>query len=162
VAHKVDCGTCHSAEKDQYVASVHGQENAKGNTAAAVCVSCHTKHEIGSPKLDAVRLAITENCGNCHVERERTYRDTYHGKVGELGYAYTAKCFDCHGSHGIQRVTDPRSTVHPDHRLETCQKCHVNAKQGFVSFQPHANTHDFNKYPEMWITAKFMLALLAG
>jgi cytochrome b subunit of formate dehydrogenase len=82
--------------------------------------------------------------------------------VTTLGYGYTAKCFDCHANHDVKRVSDPASTVHPDNRLQTCQKCHANATAGFLTFQPHANTHDFARYPYMWITSKFMIALLIG
>jgi cytochrome b subunit of formate dehydrogenase len=159
---KVDCGTCHADQKKEYLTSVHGQEQAKGNTKAATCVSCHTNHAIMSPKIDATRLAIVQRCGTCHTENFKSYQDTYHGQVTSLGFAYTAKCFDCHGNHGIKRVKDPASTVHPDHRLQTCQKCHANATQGFVTFQPHANTHDFQRYPLMWIVSKFMLVLIIG
>ena len=70
---------------------------------------------------------IAKNCGSCHVERYQTYTETYHGQVHSLGYAYTAHCFDCHGSHNIQMVADPTSTVHRNNRLQTCQKCHANA-----------------------------------
>jgi cytochrome b subunit of formate dehydrogenase len=59
-------------------------------------------------------------------------------------------------------VMHPRSTVHPDHRLQTCQTCHKRATAGFVTFQPHANTRDFDRYPYMWITAKFMMVLIIG
>ncbi|MCE9639807.1 MAG: cytochrome C [Betaproteobacteria bacterium] len=160
---KVDCGTCHSAQKTEYLASVHGQEAVgKGNPKAATCTSCHTAHEIASPKTDAVKLAITKTCGGCHAENLKSYADTYHGQINALGYSYTAKCFDCHGSHGIQRVKDPKSTVHPDNRLQTCQKCHANASPGFATFQPHGNAHDFNRYPQIWIASKFMIGLLAG
>ena len=71
---------------------------------------------------DSAKLAITKNCGNCHQGSLKSYTETYHGQVNKLGYAYTAKCFDCHGSHGIQRVDNPKSTMHPDNRLKTCQK----------------------------------------
>jgi predicted CXXCH cytochrome family protein len=156
------CGTCHTKQLAEYRTSVHGQENAKGNSAVAVCSDCHSTHDIESPRLASVRLAITKNCGNCHTESYRTYRETYHGQVNTLGYAYTAKCYDCHGSHTIKRVDDPQSRVHPDNRLKTCQTCHTNATPGFVSFQPHGNTRDFHKYPAMWITSKFMIQLLVG
>ncbi len=160
---KVDCGTCHGAQKAEYLASVHGQEAiGKGNPKAATCTSCHTAHEIASPKTGAVKLAITKTCGGCHAENLKSYADTYHGQINALGYSYTAKCFDCHGSHGIQRVKDPKSTVHPDNRLQTCQKCHANASPGFATFQPHGNAHDFNRYPQIWIASKFMIGLLAG
>ena len=159
---KVDCGTCHSDQKAAYLTSVHGQEFSKGNTKAATCSSCHTKHNIQKVETNEAKLQIVQNCGSCHPENFKSYANTYHGQVNTLGYTYTAKCFDCHGNHKIQRVTDPSSTVHPDNRLKTCQQCHKGATAGFVTFQPHANTHDFKRYPLMWIASKFMLSLLAG
>ncbi|MDO8596259.1 MAG: hypothetical protein Q7R45_06515, partial [Sulfuricaulis sp.] len=157
------CGKCHGKELDAYKTSVHGDEVIwKGNPKAAICSDCHTTHDIDNPEMDSTRLVITQNCGNCHAENLKTYTGTYHGQVNTLGYAYTAKCFDCHGNHTIQRAADPDSAVHPDNRLKTCQKCHKGATAGFVTFSPHANTHDFGRYPAMWITSKFMIALLAG
>ena len=82
--------------------------------------------------------------------------------MNTLGYAYTAKCFDCHGSHDILRVDDPKSSVHPDNRLKTCQKCHEGATKGFVSFEPHGTAHDFLRFPTIWIASKFLLLLIAG
>jgi cytochrome b subunit of formate dehydrogenase len=162
-AAKVDCGMCHADQKAEYLKSVHGVESVQNrNPNAATCKDCHGTHEIASPKDDATKIAIVKNCGSCHVDRFKSYGDTYHGQVHTLGYAYTAKCFDCHGSHGIQSADNPISTVHPDNRLQTCQKCHANATKGFVTFQPHANTHDFKNYPEMWIVSKFMIALIIG
>ena len=157
------CGKCHMDQRHEYMDSVHGRlVMGAGNTAAPVCSDCHSTHDVDRPRLDAIRLAITKNCGTCHTENFRSYQDTYHGQVTALGYAYTASCFDCHGNHDIQRVSHPRSKVHPNNRLETCRACHKNATQGFVTFQPHANTRDFQRYPAMWITAKFMTLLIVG
>ena len=157
------CGKCHAKERDQYATSVHGKEVLENKNAyAAICSDCHTTHDIQNPDTDAARLVITRNCGNCHADSYASYTQTYHGQVHKLGYAYTAKCFDCHGNHTIQRVSDPRSTVHPGNRLSTCRKCHTGATKGFISFEPHATTHDFQRYPHMWIASKFMLSLLAG
>jgi len=160
---KADCGTCHSAVKDEYLQSVHGQASVvKGNPGAATCASCHTVHEVAPAKTDAFRLTVTQACGTCHQDRGRSFKDTYHGKIDSLGYAHTAKCFDCHGNHGILSAANPKSTVHPDNRLQTCQKCHTGATKGFVSYEPHANTHDFERYPSTWLASKFMFGLLAG
>jgi cytochrome b subunit of formate dehydrogenase len=158
---KVNCGNCHADAAKQYMTSVHAAELAKGRNAAT-CSSCHTKHEIQSPTSESQRVAIVERCGECHRENLRTYTDTYHGQVTTLGYGHTAKCFDCHANHDIRRISDPASRVHPDNRLGTCQKCHSNATGGFITFQPHANTHDLARYPYMWVTSKFMIALLIG
>jgi cytochrome b subunit of formate dehydrogenase len=157
------CGKCHAKELQAYSTSVHGREVLqKGNARAAICSDCHTTHDVESPAMDSTRLVITKNCGGCHADSLTSYTQTYHGQVNTLGYAYTAKCFDCHGSHAIQRVSDPASSVHPANRLQTCRKCHQNASTGFVTFQPHATTHDYARYPYMWIASKFMISLIAG
>jgi len=157
------CGQCHSEIMESYVTSVHGQEvSVNGNANAAVCIDCHTTHDIESPSDPSTRLTITQNCGGCHEEELESYLGTYHGQVSTLGYTHTAKCYECHGHHEIKRVADEASIMHVDNRLETCANCHPDATQGYVSFQPHGNTHDFDRYPHMWIASKFMISLLAG
>jgi len=157
------CGTCHAKQREEYATSVHGMAVLKdGNAYAAICSDCHTTHDVAAPAKDATRLVITQNCGTCHADSLKTYMDTYHGQINKLGYAHTAKCFDCHGSHGIQRATDPKSSVHPDNRLQTCQKCHTEATKGFVTFEPHGTSNDFDRYPQIWLASKLMLQLLVG
>ena len=157
------CGKCHEAELAAYKESVHGREVLlNGNAAAAVCSDCHTGMNVQDTSKDATQIAIVQRCGNCHKEQYASYLDTYHGQVNKLGFTYTAKCFNCHGSHGIKRVNDPQSSVYPANRLQTCQNCHLGATQGFLTFQPHANTHDFARYPYTFTASKFMLLLLIG
>lgn len=157
------CGQCHTKEREQYAASVHGKAvlNDK-KTDAAICADCHTTHDISDPANDAAKLTITKNCGGCHAENLKTYTDTYHGKVNTLGYAYTAKCFDCHGSHSILKVTDPASPMTPANRVQACQKCHANATVSFASFEPHGTSHNLRRYPIIWVASKFMLLILGG
>ena len=164
------CGTrCHEDQLEAYTGSVHGQEALqKHNPKAAVCTDCHSTHAIGNSSGDAFKLAVTAQCGSCHQENLASYKATYHGQISTLGYAYTAKCFNCHGSHDILRVADPQSKVHADNRLKTCQSCHNGKKDlalapaGFISFQPHGNVHDFQRYPQMWVAWQIMLQLLVG
>ncbi|MCC6534696.1 MAG: cytochrome b/b6 domain-containing protein [Burkholderiales bacterium] len=164
------CGeSCHSDALDDYKESIHGQLIvAKKDPKSAICIDCHTSHAIVTTSADAFKLDITAHCGSCHRENYGSYADTYHGQVNQLGYGYTAKCHDCHGSHSIVEADDPNSKVHPDNRLGTCRQCHDGKKRlkeatlGFVSFQPHAHARDFQRYPQMWLTARFMLALLGG
>ncbi len=163
------CGEkCHEDQFESYTASIHGEEVLdKSNTKAAVCTDCHSSHAVANTSSDAFKLANVNTCGSCHKEQINSYTDTYHGQVNRLGYTYTARCVDCHDSHGIRAVEDPKSKVHPKNRLKTCQKCHSDKKPGmhdatpgFLTFGPHANTHDFKKYPQMWIAYKFMIWLL--
>ncbi len=165
------CGEkCHDEQLEDFESSAHGQlVMGKGDPKGAVCVDCHTTHDIRGASSDPFKLANVEDCGGCHKEELASYRDTYHGQVNQLGYTYTAKCSDCHGSHGIRGADDPESKVHPDNRLKTCRTCHNEKKAGmtlatagFVTFGPHANGHDFEKYPQMWIATKLMEALLIG
>ena len=117
------CGKCHAKQREAYASSVHGKEVLENKNAyAAICSDCHTTHDVDRPRLDAIKLVITQNCGKCHAENLKSYANTYHGQVTALGFAYTATCFACHGSHETQRVSHPRSTVHPGNRLQTCQQ----------------------------------------
>ena len=78
------CGTCHADVLSAYRTSVHGQENAAGNTAAAICADCHTRHGVGEANTEEERVQIAENCGTCHEDSMKTYLATYHGKVLSL------------------------------------------------------------------------------
>ncbi|MFO1327985.1 MAG: cytochrome c3 family protein [Rubrivivax sp.] len=163
------CGAkCHEDQLETYLTSIHGEEVVeKGNIKAAVCTDCHTAHGVINTSSEKFKLGNVETCGTCHKERLATYGDTYHGQVNRLGYAYTAKCADCHGSHGVLPADNPNSKVHPKNRMETCMTCHTSKKAGmhdatpgFVSFAPHAHGGDFAKYPQMWVASKFMTGLL--
>lgn len=157
------CGNCHTDQLADYRDSDHGRAVLeKGDAESAVCSDCHTSHEIDSPEGEAVMLTITDNCGNCHQDAQKTYRASYHGQVNTLGYTHAAKCFDCHGGHGVKGEDDPTSTIHENNRLETCQTCHADAPENFIGFQAHADINDFDKNPLLWITAKFMQWLIIG
>ncbi|MCX7164334.1 MAG: cytochrome C [Rhodocyclales bacterium] len=158
------CGDkCHTDELADWTASAHGKEvTEKHNVKSAVCSDCHSTHSVADPTKDAGKLAITANCGGCHAENLKTYTKTYHGQVNTLGATHTAKCFDCHGSHSIQPSTDPKSKLHENNRLKTCQNCHKGATKGFTKFEPHGTSHDFVRYPFIWLAAKFMLLFLGG
>jgi cytochrome b subunit of formate dehydrogenase len=163
------CGEkCHEDQLETYTASVHGEAVLdQGNMKAAVCTDCHSSHSITNTSSDAFKLSNVNSCGGCHVEELKSYTDTYHGQVNRLGYTYTARCADCHGSHDIRSVDDPGAKVSPKNRMKTCQKCHNDKKPGmhdatpgFMSYGPHANNHDFKKYPQMFVASKFMVGLL--
>lgn len=164
------CGAvCHTEQLETYLGSVHGQENSKKLLAqGAVCSDCHTAHGVSNTSGDPFKQVVSKNCGNCHEDKLKTYKDTFHGRINTLGYTNTAKCYNCHGSHEILKVDDPKSTVHPDNRLKTCRSCHsvekglADVPAGFATFQPHGNTHDFKRYPEMWISWQIMVQLLVG
>ncbi len=157
------CGRCHEKQKKDYLGSVHGQAVVeKRDEKSAVCSDCHTTHAIGSPKGDPAKLAITQNCGDCHKNAQKTYLASYHGQVNRLGYTHTAKCFDCHGGHTVKKGDDPTSSVHVNNRLKNCKNCHKNATESFLGFQPHGDADNLEKYPGLYWAKRFMGALILG
>jgi hypothetical protein len=156
------CGHCHAGVESVYLNSVHGKAVKNGNPFAPVCTDCHTAHQIRRVEGPAWKLEIVKECGTCHRESLKTYRDTFHGQVTALGFARVARCSDCHGSHSILATADPKSSVAPANLVATCQKCHPKASPSFVLFSPHADPSDRDRNPGLYYAAIFMHALLAG
>jgi hypothetical protein len=87
------------------------------------------------------RAAVPGFCGRCHsdpetmkrydprerIDQEREYWTSHHGIALAQGNTQVATCVNCHGSHGILRVGDPRSPVYPLRVATTCAGCHADA-----------------------------------
>lgn len=82
--------------------------------------------------------------------------------MSQLGYAKTAKCYDCHGAHDILKVTDPRSHLSRENVVTTCQKCHPSATRKFAGYLTHATHHDPDKYPILFYVFWSMTSLVIG
>jgi hypothetical protein len=156
------CGTCHHGIQEQFVQSVHSALVTKTDKDLPVCSDCHSAHSIRRTDETGFKLDIMNTCGRCHEEIAKTYFDTYHGKVSRLGYAKTAKCYDCHGAHDILKVTDPRSHLSRANVVATCRKCHSDATRRFAGYLTHATHHDPKKYPFLFWTFWGMTTLLVG
>lgn len=156
------CGRCHHGIQEQFERSVHHEMLGKTDKELPVCSDCHSAHTIKRADADGFKLDIMEKCGRCHGEIARTYFDTYHGKVSQLGYTKTAKCYDCHGAHDIHKVADPRSHLSRENVVATCQKCHPGATRRFAGYLSHATHHDPKKYPWLFWTFWGMTGLLVG
>ena len=156
------CGKCHDGIRALYESGIHGTKLAAGDRQGPVCSDCHTAHEIKRTDADAWKLDVLAECGSCHVQSLKTYRDTFHGQVTSLGFTRVASCADCHGAHDIHPKSDPRSTVSAEHRAATCGKCHPGAGAGFAKYDPHADKRDAERNPALYWTARFMQLLLGG
>ena len=157
------CGTCHAKINDEYQTGVHGHAVMAGKLGAPVCSDCHTAHAILQPTEAAFRMQSTPICGNCHKDKFSTYRDTFHSQLGSLGgYVETARCWDCHGAHGILPASDPNSPVNNANLIKTCGQCHAGANASFVQYQPHANARDRKLNPALYFIRLFMNLLLAS
>lgn len=156
------CGKCHEGIQAQYNMGIHGTALAAGNPRAPVCADCHTAHEIQRTDVTSWQLSVIRECGTCHADKIKTYRDTFHGQVTTLGFVRVATCADCHNAHLIYPQTDPRSSISEDHLVQTCQKCHPAATASFTEYDPHADRTDKARNPALYYSAIFMKWLLVG
>ena len=140
--------------------SVHGRPDGSSGKERPVCSDCHSAHTIRRADTDGFKLDIMQKCGRCHEAIAATYFDTYHGKVSQLGYTKTAKCYDCHGAHDILPVAEPRSHLSRENVVATCQRCHPGATRRFAGYLTHATHHDPDKYPYLFYAFWGMTGLL--
>ena len=156
------CGNCHHGIQDMFEKSVHSTLVTQTDKPLPVCNDCHSAHTIKRTDSEGFKLEIMQQCGRCHEKIAETYFDTYHGKVSQLGYTKTAKCYDCHGAHDILPVDNPKSHLSHDNIVQTCKKCHEGAHRQFAGYFTHATHHDPGKYPILFWTFWGMTGLLLG
>ena len=144
------CGECHEQEAEDLASSVHGKATGKGVLEAPTCIDCHEEHKIGSlAGADSIRK-VGETCSRCHeserintkfgmpADRVQTFAESYHGLAVKGGATNAANCASCHGYHKVLPSTDPESSIHKSHLVETCGKCHPGAGENFAFGTIHA------------------------
>lgn len=141
------CGSCHSNpalirqfnpslrtdQLDQYHTSVHGKRLAAGDTKVAVCIDCHSVHDIRPPSntrstVNPVNVATT--CSRCHSDANymkpysiptdqfaRYNTSVHHDALAVRGDLSAPTCTTCHGNHGavppgVDKVQNVCATCH--------------------------------------------------
>ncbi len=142
------CGSCHSNpalmrtydpslrtdQLDQYHTSVHGKRLAAGDTKVAVCVDCHSVHDIrppSDPRSTVNPVNVAKTCSRCHsdavymkpygipTDQFANYSTSvHHDALAVRGDLSAPTCTTCHGNHGA---------VPPgvDKVQNVCANCHV-------------------------------------
>ena len=154
------CGSCHQQVYSRFSGGQHGQMRQAGNSAAPTCIDCHSAHRIQQHASSKFQTEVINECGNCHADFIKTYRDTYHGQVTRLGYTRVATCASCHGAHEVLPASNPKSMISPENRVNTCRSCHPGANANFAAYEPHGNADDRKGEPLLYYTKKFMQLLL--
>ncbi len=148
----ITCAKCHNAIYGKYLTSVHGDALVNdGNLDVPTCINCHGVHNIEDPTTARFRLLSPSICANCHTNPElmdkyglstevlNTYVADFHGttveifsKVSPDAPTNKAVCYDCHGIHDIQSVSDPAGGLEfRQNLLARCQVCHPDATANF-------------------------------
>lgn len=118
---------------DLYVPQMEYNQSIHGESGYA-CVQCH--RQVGDyphPAFSAkdprdVSLKLNESCKYCHLLQHELALDSVHAAAQEAGNREAAVCVDCHTSHAVRRLKDPKSgELLPDARAwipTTCARCH--------------------------------------
>lgn len=139
---KVDCGSCHSNEQEEYRWSVHAKSILREPNRAMDCYDCHGSHYILSkenPKSATYFLNIEATCERCHGDKEfvREHRLVKGPSPGELlkesvhGESGKVTCTSCHGSHNLRSINDPQSFIFRSNIPKTCGRCHPEISEEF-------------------------------
>jgi hypothetical protein len=163
------CGKCHSDgvymrqynpklrtdQLSQYKTSVHGKLLAKGDTKVAVCIDCHSVHDLrpASDSRSTVHpLNIPQTCARCHADAAymkdhkiptdqfANYKQSVHYEALTVGGDLSApNCTTCHGNHGA--APPGLETVQ-----NVCSTCHVFQAQLFET-SPHKEAFKKSSLP---------------
>ena len=131
------CGTCHAAEKKNFLASAHGAAYTSDEKNAPNCLKCHSVLlPTNGARKDTVTVKLAEEkmCTSCHSKQESStgatpqfvmsYEQSVHAQALRAGNGKAATCIDCHGSHEMQKANNPASLVAKKNIPSTCAKCH--------------------------------------
>ncbi|HYG24090.1 MAG TPA: cytochrome b/b6 domain-containing protein [Verrucomicrobiae bacterium] len=171
------CGACHEKEVADVSSSIHGKAAAAGERDAPTCTDCHYEHRIQGLKQTSGLTISQDICSNCHAserlntrynlpkDRVRTFFDSYHGLAVQYGSTLAANCGSCHGYHKILPSSHPDSTIHPDHLVATCGKCHPGANQKFALSKIHVDiasdtsASDISSQANWWVRKIYLIMI---
>jgi len=149
------CGSCHSNPNlmrtynpslrtdqfDQYHTSVHGKRLASGDDKVAVCIDCHSVHDIrppSDPRSTVNPVNVAKTCSRCHsdaaymkpygipTDQFANYSTSvHHDALAVRGDLSAPTCTTCHGNHG---ATPPGV----DKVQNVCANCHVFQAQMYA------------------------------
>ena len=74
----------------------------------------------------------------------KTYNQSIHGELVQLGSAQAADCLACHASsalHDIFKKENPHSSINSDNLAHTCRQCHQSTNRWFIRIAVHPGMH---------------------
>ncbi|HEY3375390.1 MAG TPA: zf-HC2 domain-containing protein [Candidatus Aquicultor sp.] len=166
---KTACTKCHDHKKQfaKYKTSIHGKlalanKPGKDGIPAPTCADCHSGHTTLALKNNPGKQAEMHRmakaiCGRCHEKYWQSYNDYYHGKGYKAGAQDAPACWDCHGYHDIQPLTNTRSHVASVQLPSTCKKCHEGSDSNFAAYAKLI--HGYNKELQSTFIMRYLTAI---
>jgi formate dehydrogenase gamma subunit len=173
------CGACHDQAANEVAESVHGKAVAAGHREAPTCTDCHSEHKIEALKATSPLKISADICSKCHAserlntkfklphDRVKTFFESYHGLAAQYGSTLAANCASCHGFHRVLPSSNPASTIHKNHLVETCGKCHPRATANFAQSKVHIDAASAKASSDLggkinWWVRRIYLAMIVG
>jgi cytochrome b subunit of formate dehydrogenase/nitrate/TMAO reductase-like tetraheme cytochrome c subunit len=141
------CAKCHGDIDKKFMKSNHGLALLAGTKGAPTCIDCHGEHEVVSPTEEGAvtgRRKEAAMCMSCHLDNPdvrakvgpsagfiSSYEKSVHGLAMRQGNDAAATCTDCHGSHEMQKGSDPTSRVAKKNIAATCGQCHGDVREQY-------------------------------
>jgi len=181
------CKDCHDQPLYRPLSFYKGETPGVSKRGISRCKSCHKTgnfaesfYEHVTSRLHKSRSPreIVKVCAKCHGDEDvrkrhelddviTSYKETFHGKMVELGSVRTPDCLDCHVVYGesvhlIESKEVATSATYPSNLAITCRtaECHEKASPQLASFQTHV-TYSRTKYPLQFYMLIFFKGLLA-
>jgi len=142
------CGACHRQEGEHFATSAHSKALRAGVKGAPNCLTCHRStvaFVAGTTDSLSGKRAQEQLCLSCHRDdpdvRARmsptagfiaAYDASVHGAALLRGNAKAANCVSCHGSHDMQKGSDPSSFVNRANIPATCGRCHAEIAKTYA------------------------------
>ena len=138
-----------------YKTSVHGKRLAQGDTAVAICIDCHSVHDIREVRdvfSPVYPTKLPQTCSRCHSDAARMknyniptdqfdkYQRSVHWEaVSRRSDLSAPVCASCHGSHGA-------APPGVENVARVCGSCHV-VFQNLFDQSPHKAAFDTLGFP---------------
>jgi formate dehydrogenase gamma subunit len=170
------CGECHAEQASDFAESVHGVALAKGEREAPTCIDCHAEHQIETLRSAAPLKIAEQVCAKCHASERLntrlrlparlvdTFFESYHGLAAKGGLTAAANCASCHGWHKVLPSSDPRSTIHKNHLVGTCGKCHPGIGENFASGKVHMDDTvdgEVGSVVNRWVRRAYVMLIIS-
>lgn len=180
-----DYPTCKDCHEQPLYRPLHKDVSSKERDVAR-CKTCHASGKFASDMYNHMSTRLhkfrtpKENivtCAKCHADKEfnkrhemddviTSYKETFHGKLVQMGSEKAPDCVDCHvvrgeNAHLIESRKSDTSSTHENNVGRTCKGsgCHENATDNLAGFQTHV-TYERDKYPlEFYMLAFFRIVL---
>jgi len=184
------CGRCHKEDTPvsefydipqdsiltHYSLSIHGEGlYQRGLTISAVCIDCHTAHNVRDhtdPASTIHRDNVATTCEQCHGRIEEVHRKVIRGNLWEEEPDKVPVCIECHQPHEVRRVFYAEgmsnqeclachrerdlTAVHDDGERSLfvdAEQLHGSAHQGIACIQCHTGASPVHDRPCDTVTA---------